>query len=163
MYRFSVSCVIFQETENIDLSFKKCRFFILQINKFRSAINADSYNEFNESPFWSREKTSKPNGWKRVIWLSRSGSCMNVCGTLVEVHYHGKPTVGPLGKQPVSVKVKWCRAASLSPIEILKTFFRHFDVQRFTWFTLQPKPATEIGCWQLQWGFENKVRKIKIN
>ena len=26
-------------------------------------------------------------------------------------------------------------------------FYRHDDINRFMWFTLQPKSATEIGCW----------------
>jgi len=48
---------------------------------------------------------------------------MNGCGTLVEKNCQGKPTVGPLGEQPVSGKVKQCRGATLSQSKFKKKIF----------------------------------------
>jgi hypothetical protein len=39
MYRFSVACVIFDGIENFDLSFKKCKLYIIRINNKFSAAN----------------------------------------------------------------------------------------------------------------------------
>jgi hypothetical protein len=40
-------------------------------------------------------------------------------------------------------------------------FCRYYDIQRFTWFALQPKSATEIGWWLVQLNFEKQIIKLK--
>jgi hypothetical protein len=41
-------------------------------------------------------------------------------------------------------------------------FCRHDDIKVFTWFTLQPKSATEIGWWLVHWNIEKYNKNIKI-
>jgi len=90
---------------------------------------------------------------------------VNVSGTLVERYCQGKPTVGSLGEQPVSVKVKRCRAATLSQSKFKKTqiFIDKLMCKILSDSSFNrnqaPKSADDwyIGV------LKNKVRKLQMN